>query len=536
MSAKIKKRTWKRFIKWGIIAAVIVAVVLYIKSASNNVAQSLYTDDYAALRDIQTYHTFTGTTKPVNSSDIIPAVTGVKVTQVMVEVGDEVSAGDVIMTLDTYSIQNQIDQLSASMDVSDAQSAISIAQAQKSYDDLKYEIDNGLNTQIQNALSGIDTAFANLVTAQENYNNEVELNNRQLSDKISTAIHNVDTAYLSVSSAQTSLSRAQEDLSKAEDNGLSGDSLTSYKRAVEEAQAQVDSAWDSYNYAVSMYEAAKMKEEDSLTQLYDSLITAQINYLNAIDSYNAAVLSVNQELEGYQLTIQSAVAQSNDSVNQLKLADLQKQLSDCTVTSPRDGIISALPVSEGSYVQTASVATVTDYSQMKITVKIGEYDILGVTEGDSVIVSIDALEATYDGTITKIAKDATVSGGVSYFEAEVEIEADEIVRSGMSAEVKLIIDDVKQVVSVPSAAVQTDSDGNYFVYIKDTTDSKSASPVQKPVSIGVTDGSYTQITEGLSDGDAILVPKTDSMALLMEEMSETRSESSTSSDEGTANE
>ncbi len=535
MGAKIKKKTWKRFIKWGVIAAIIVAVVLYFRNAAGNVAQSLYNEDKASLRDIQTYHTFTGTTEPVDSLDVIPSVTGVKVTEVMVEVGDEVKSGDVLMTLDTYNIQNQIDQLSTSMDVSDTQSAISIAQAQKSYDDLKYEIDNGLNTQLQNALNGIDTAFASLVTAQENYNNEVELNNRQLSDKISTAIHNVDTAYSTVSNAQTSLSRAQEDLSKAEDNGLSGDSLTQYKRAVEDAQSSVDSAWDSYNYAVSMYEAAKMKEEDSLTSLYDNLITAQINYLNAIDSYNAAVLSVNQELEGYQLTIQSAVAGSNDSVNQLKLADLQKQLSDCTITAPMDGIVSKLPAEEGSYVQAAgSVATVTDYSQMKIAVKIGEYDILGVNEGDSVIVSIDALEATYDGTIKKIARDATVQGGVSYFEAEVEIEADEVVRSGMSAEVKLIIEDVKQVVSVPSAAVVADSNGEYFVYVKDPADPKNTTPVQIPVTIGVTDGSYTQITQGLSEGDDILVPKTDSMALLMQEMSDRRDGASSS--DGGANE
>jgi RND family efflux transporter MFP subunit len=284
-----------------------------------------------------------------------------------------------------------------------------------------------------------------------------------------------------------------------------------------------------------MYEAAKMKEEDSLTSLYDNLITAQISYLNAIDSYNAAVLSVNQELEGYQLTIQSAVAGSNDSVNQLKLADLQKQLSDCTITAPMDGIVSKLPAEEGSYVQAAgSVATVTDYSQMKIAVKIGEYDILGVNEGDSVIVSIDALESTYDGTIKKIARDATVQGGVSYFEAEVEIEADEVVRSGMSAEVKLIIEDVKQVVSVPSAAVVADSNGEYFVYVKDPADPKNTTPVQIPVTIGVTDGSYTQITQGLSEGDDILVPKTDSMALLMQEMSDRRDGASSS--DGGANE
>ena len=62
--------------------------------------------------------------------------------------------------------------------------------------------------------------------------------------------------------------------------------------------------------------------------------------------------------------------------------------------------------------------------------------------------------------------------------------------------------------------------------LKDTSNSKSDTPVQKTVSIGVTDGSYTQITEGLQEGDEILVPKTDSMALLMQEMSGRRADTS----------
>lgn len=521
MSAKIKKRTIKSFIKWGIVVIVIIALVLYLRNKTGSTIESMYTEDTAVIRDIQTYHTFTGTTEPVNSSEVIPLVTGIQVKEVMVEVGDEVSTGDVLMTLDTYNIQSAIDQLSATMDAADTSSAISIAQAQKAYDDLKYEVDNGLNSTLQNALNGIDSAFANMVSAQESYNNEVELNNRQLSSTIRNAISQVDSTYGSLVSAQTSLSHAQENLSDAEEiYGSDSSVLTSYRQNVETAQVSVDNAWSSYNNAVASFEAAKMQEENSLTQLYDALITAQINYLNAIDSYNAATLSVNQQLEDYQLSIKLAVAGSNDSANQLKLADYQKQLADCTITAPRDGIVSELPVKEGSYVSTAgSVATVTDYSQMKIAVKIGEYDILGVDEGDAVSVSIDALDMTCDGTITKIAKAATVSGGVSYFEAEVTIEADDSLRSGMSAEVKLIMDEADGVVSVPSAAVMSDSEGGYYVYIRDTSNSKNKNPIQKTVTIGLTDGSYTQITDGLLEGDPILVPKTDSMALLMQEMS-----------------
>jgi multidrug efflux pump subunit AcrA (membrane-fusion protein) len=152
---------------------------------------------------------------------------------------------------------------------------------------------------------------------------------------------------------------------------------------------------------------------------------------------------------------------------------------------------------------------------MKIYIKIGEYDIQGVKESDKVEVTVDAIDKTFDGTITRIDRNATVSGGVSYFPAEVELSGSQDLRSGMSAEVKLIIDDIKQTVAVPSEAVETDDDGNVYVYVRGEDDEE---PEKKPVEIGASDGTYTQIKSGLENGDRIVISRLDAYTRMAEEM------------------
>ena len=523
-----KKKKW---VKWVIIVLIIAGVFFYLKSKGKDAADSIFTKEEVKLRDIKTFHSFTGTVEPVNSNEVMPEISGIKVKEVKVKEGDEVKEGDVLMTLDTYSIQKQIDQLKAQMKSSKDTNSLSVEQAKKSYDDLKESVDKGLNSSIQGAKNSMDSSFASLVSAQNAYNDEVKLNNEKLSDVIKNSIEQCDKAYDSVLNAQNALEQARvaENQAESDYNDASSDydeavskfgeeSAKKLKRSKEAAQnsleraklntssasQSLESAWDSYKFAKSGFEAAKMKEESGLTSLYNSLITAQTNYLNAVDSYNSAVLSVNQQLAGYKLSIRQAKVQGDQSLNNLQLKDLEKQLKDCTIKAPATGIITSLPAQKGTFTSsTASLCTITDFGEMKIVIKIGEYDIQGVNENDNVEILIDALgKKTYEGTIKHIDKTATVVNGVSFFKAEVSIKADQETRSGMSAEVKLVIDDLKNVVTVSSEAIQTDEDGSYFVnvYGKD-----GVSIEKKKITIGATDGSYTQVTSGLSEKDTVLV-------------------------------
>ena len=503
--------------KIGIIAGIVVVAAagiffLVTKSA----AGKAFVEEQVQSRDIQTYHSFTGTIEPVTEQDVLPDVTGTKVQELKVEEGDTVHKGDVLMVLDSTSIAESIKELEATMSSTEKVNALSIAEGEKTYNDYKSNLDNGLNSSLLQSQQAIDSAMATLVSAQKNFNDEVKLNNQGLSNTILTAMKSVDTAYNSAESAELSADQADDAVDKAQSrldgaNDATRQSLQDAKdsadNAQESANLSVSQAWDSYNNAVKSYQAAKQSEENTLTGYYDSLITAQTSYLNALDNYNAASATAQQTLKTYQLKVQEAKASADSSVNELKLADLKRQLQECEVTAPIDGTVTKLSAHVGDMTAAAaSLATVTSFDKMKVDIKINEYDIQGAAEGKDVEIQVDALaNKSYAGKISKISKVADVDNGVSYFTSEVDFNGDADSRAGMSVEVKLITNDVKKAVSVSSSAIQTASDGTAYV-MKYAEDGKTA--VQQKVTIGITDGIYTQITEGLTAGDKVLIART----------------------------
>ncbi len=506
-----KKKKW---IKWVLIGGAIAgaaAGVLRLRSASSGSTALGMTAETAQIRDIKTYRNFTGTIAPVVSREILPGVVGVKIDRVLVEDGDEVKEGDELILLNPDSLKEQAAELAATINAAEASSSVNINSAVKTYNDYKYNIDNGLDTSIQSAKSAMDSAHAQLVSAQEAYNNEVLLNNQQLSSTIMSAQQQVDNAYRSVESAKLSLEQVSQNLQRAYDyeaehagEAVIASGYLSSSQQLEQskasAQLQLESALVSYNNAVDAYEAAKQNEENTLTRLYETLINAQEAYFNAVTSYNAAVQNSQQTLGRYALQIETAKAGANQETNKLRLADLENQVDNYIVTAPIDGVITTLNAREGSITAAAQpLAVVTDFDEMKIDIRINEYDILGVTEGKSVTVTVDALNKNYEGRIEKISRMATIMNGVSYFEAEVNFNADDDARSGMSAEVKMMTNNVTGAVTISSEAVQNADDGSSYVNLYD----QEGNMIKWPVTLGASDGTYTEIVSGLGEGETV---------------------------------
>lgn len=462
----------------GVILILIAGIIIFFPKGN----KTGYTNVAVEKRDIQVYHSFTGTIEPVEEENVMPPEAGLEIKELIAEEGSEVKEGEVLMYLDSSDIDEQILELQATMDTNNKSNSISIQIAQKDYDDYKSSLDLSQNSNIISAQQSINNAYASLVTAQQKFNDEVKLNNRGLSAGVLSAVTSVDNAYNSVISAE----------------------IADDAQGTDASQATLDAAWVSYNHAVQSYEAAKSGEESTLTGLYNTLIQSQTTYLNALDNYNATVVSTDQQLADYALQLEKARVNADETVNQLKMASLKEQLNDCTVLAPMDGFVTEIPVNEGDVTMAGSkLLTVTSFDRMKIDVKINEYDILGAEVGKEVSIYVDALDKNYTGSITKIAKTATIENGVSYFEAEVDFQADEDTRSGMSVEVKLMIHDLKQVLAIPTDAIQVRDDGTSYVEVV-TTNGENA--VEQAISAGISDGQFTQITEGVKVGDVVLKP------------------------------
>lgn len=206
-------------------------------------------------------------------------------------------------------------------------------------------------------------------------------------------------------------------------------------------------------------------------------------------------------MEAYEAALNKTKATATTASTELELKQLRNSLADYTICAPCDGTVTALNIVEGSMVSGGTgVATISNLSAMKVAISVDEYAILDTGEGSTVTISVDSIDRTYTGTITKVADIATLNNGVSYFAAEVVFEADEYVKSGMSVEVHLTTTDKKDVLTVSADALHYDAENAAYVLIKN-----GSSQEQRSVETGVTDGNYVEILSGLSEEDTVLV-------------------------------
>ncbi len=495
-----KKKKRRKFKHWKLVIflVIIIALVIWLVAKTKEASSNAYIREEVQVRDIKTYHSFSGVVEPVDIKNVSPELTGVKITEILVEEGDEVKEGDVLMYLDRESIEKQIEEMETSRGVSEANSNMSVRQAYNNYITYKNNYENGLNSQIVAAKQQVANAEQSMTTAADNYVREVSMNQAGLGTYTMNSQSTIDNAYVAVRNAQIALESADH----AVRNAASDEARFQAGQQYEQAERSLESAWINYNNALSSRDAAEKNEENSINNYYNQYVNAQTAYLNAVDNLAVTQKAVEDTIASYRLQYEQALTSSDTSVSDLQLARLYEQIDDCTIRANMDGIVTKINVREGDYTTNAmQVVTITSFDTMQISIKINEYDLLGAEVGEKVEITLNALDKDYEGTISEISRMATVQNGVSFFEATVEFEADEDVRSGMSVEVRLITNECTDILTVPTKFINTREDGTAYVQMFDES---GKIPVEVDVVCGVTDGTYTEIKEGVSEGDVVL--------------------------------
>lgn len=503
----------------------------------------------------------------LDSSDIEKSISVREANMSSSELSDSYSISTARQTYEDYKkgIENgnnsQLNSAQSSLD----NAKNNLDSAKKKYEDAKSELDNSTDSSLISARNSVENAKKDLETAQQDhedylaetkkedyysikaqkeamdeaYENYKDKLGGRIDEKISAAKLEYDNLkiyydYLySTSKSDSSLidpdelskAKSEMEAAKSKYEALAAENMTlnEYKeiyddkvKSYEEAKKNIDDSNDSqlkslskslenaqrtYDNAVRSLEDTEKSLNKNIDTYYDSYVSAQRSYDEAVKNYETTRLSVEQTLASYKTSYDKAVELSGSTTDTIELEDLYKQLEDCTIYANADGELSELNISEGSYIsanQTAAV--ITDYSELKIVIKIDEYDIGNVSVGDKLDVYINALDKHIEGTVEGISSKAETSGGVSYFTADVSFKADESVRSGMSAEVKLVSREAKGAVSVSVDALNYNDDNSAYILVKNAAGESE----MRRVSVGVSDGTYIEITEGLSDGDTIL--------------------------------
>ena len=139
---------------------------------------------------------------------------------------------------------------------------------------------------------------------------------------------------------------------------------------------------------------------------------------------------------------------------------------------------------------------------VKVTITISKYDLEKIKIGQKATVTIGGF--VYDGEVAKIDKMATKNNsGAAVVNTDIKIiNPDENIFLGVEAKVSISTSKSEGALLVPFSAVNTDMDGS-FVYAVE-----NGIVVKKPVQTGISSAVDVEITEGLNEGDQILMDVT----------------------------
>lgn len=223
------------------------------------------------------------------------------------------------------------------------------------------------------------------------------------------------------------------------------------------------------------------------------------------EEYEKACVQIETTREEYQLAIDSHEI-VRDGVIQRK-ADISNTLIRSTI----DGLILDVPVKKGNSViltnnfnEGTTIATVANMDDLIFRGSVDETEVGKIYEGMEVKLTIGALQnVMFNAILEYISPKAQSSNGANLFEIKAAVERPDsvFVRSGYSANATIVLEAVKDVISIPESVLDMQGDST-FVW-KETVAGDDQKFERYPVLIGLSNGVDVEVKEGVSLEDKL---------------------------------
>ena len=254
--------------------------------------------------------------------------------------------------------------------------------------------------------------------------------------------------------------------------------------------------------------------DKAATTTYNSY-TARIGTISNALSFSGSVQVQNNETitsSGVATVRQVYVSEGDRVTRDQRLM----RLSDgTTVKASFDGEVNQLNVAEGDEVTAnASLIQIVDFENMQVSMRVDEYTISDLSVGQACQISITALGKTFDSEIAYINRISSGGGSTAYYTVTAELTASGGVLPGMAATVTIPQEEAVDSVILNRDALSFAQDNSAYVLMQDANQTMQ----QVPVTLGVDNDNYVEITSGLSDGDvvyAVAASKDDSASGLL---------------------
>jgi multidrug efflux pump subunit AcrA (membrane-fusion protein) len=505
--------------------------VILLVVISSYLAYDYFLTDSAAVSEsprIQTAVARSGdlTVFATGTGQVIPATEvnlgfdeGGTLDELLVKVGDQVSAGEVIARLETNQSEDEIalalaeaelnvltsqqalDDIYDSIQIDTAQALLDVESAEQALEDLlaadlrqaqalqavaeaQEEVDLAQRTynatRSTASQTTIDAAFAELVLAEKNLKDQ----EAKFDDYANKPDENLGKA-----NAQLKLSAAQA----AYDNALR------YYNAVTGTGSELELDLSAADLATALAMLAEAERE--YERIKDGPTPGEV----ALAEANLSLAEAKYETlkEGVD-PAEVALAEANLANAQTKLALAREDQAVIDLLAPMDGTIMSITPSVGEAVGTNAIIVMADLQQPVLEVYLDEADLDKVAVGFEVEVVFDSLpDDMYTGQVTEVSPSLQTISNVDAVLAWVQLDPESFSKPlslpvGSNASVDVIGGRTQDAVLVPVEAVREIGPGEYAVFVMEDDE-----PKLRIVTVGLLDFTSAEILTGLNAGEVV---------------------------------
>jgi RND family efflux transporter MFP subunit len=245
--------------------------------------------------------------------------------------------------------------------------------------------------------------------------------------------------------------------------------------------AEIDGAKLSLQKASRNYGRSK--------QLFDQKLIAAEIYDDSKTEFELATNALERAVSGLRL--------------------VEDRISKTKILAPFDCTVLIRPCSLGQTVSGSAgfnsgteIMTIANLNDMIVNAHINQADVTRLTPRQTVDIQVESVsELKLKGTLDRIAPQAVIKNGIKGFAARVLIkDIDPRIRPGMTAILTIPVASAENVLTVPLAAVFSES-GDRYVFVKHEEGDEKFE--RRPIVIGVADYEYAEVREGLSAGEIV---------------------------------
>ncbi len=297
---------------------------------------------------------------------------------------------------------------------------------------------------------------------------------------------------------------------------------------------------------------------DTSTQstLQQALLQAQVNQKQAqmalenaetptLSSSNGVVSAPDPlDIESKQIALERA---------KLAVEDAQRQLDGAVIIAPFDGLVAEINITPEDKVSSGTVAIrIIDPTQLQVDTLVNEMDIFNINLGMAATVQVTALSSlTLPATVFAISPAANISGGVVNYTVQLQAKPPQYklsvpsdvsntsgvsnnetarypaintsgtstglsqltkqapsmptLKEGLSVNVTITIAEKTDVILVPMRAITREGRNAFVEVMKDDGITE-----KRAVKTGLSDWQNIEVTEGLKEGEKVVLPKSSS--------------------------